>query len=53
MTEKEEDKLKPLEVIITNQPEKEKPQNPTSIDTKDEYDFTPSDEEIKEMTDAQ
>ncbi len=43
---------KPIEVKITNQPEiKEK--NPTSYDTEDEYDYNPSEQEMKEMTDAQ
>ncbi len=48
-----EDKLKPLEVTITNHPEPIKEKNPTSEDTVDEYSFTPTDEEIKEMQDAQ
>ncbi len=47
------EELKPVKVEITNQPEiKEK--NPTSEDTQEEYDTNvPSDEQIKEMTDAQ
>ncbi len=58
MTEEKEaveiiEELKPLEVKVINQPkEKEKP-NPTSEDTIDDYQDTPTDEEIKEMTDAQ
>jgi len=56
--EKEEEvieDLKPLQVEITNQPKEKETKNPTSYDTLDEYryDGIPSDEEIKEMTDAQ
>ncbi len=46
---KEEEK--PLEVKIIK--EKEEPINPTSEDTVDVWMTEPTDEEIKEMTDAQ
>ncbi len=48
----EEHEVTPIEVKIINQSKIEE-KNPTSEDTKDIYDFTPSEEEIKEMTDAQ
>ncbi len=44
---------KPLEVIVKNQPKEKEEINPTSYDTKDEWDIELSEEEIKEMTDAQ
>ena len=51
MTEEKEES-KTLEVKVINQPEiKEK--NPTSYDTEDEWDIEPSEDEMKEMTDAQ
>ncbi len=48
----EEHRLEPLEVIVKNQPKEKEEKNPTSYDTKDEWDFVPSEEEQKEMTDA-
>ncbi len=49
--EKEPEKLEPLEVKVTNQ---EKPKEiSTSEDTIDAYDIKVTDEEIKEMQDAQ
>ncbi len=42
----------PLKVEIINQPKTEE-KNPTSHDTKDEWNIEPTDEEIKEMIDAQ
>ncbi len=47
------DELKPLEVKITNQPKEKEPKNPTSEDTIDIYDIKVTDQEIREMEDAQ
>ncbi len=43
----------PLKVEITNHPIKEEIKNPTSEDTPDEYSVLVTEEEIKEMQDAQ
>jgi len=48
---KEGEEQKPLEVKLIEEPKVEK--NPTSEDTQDEWDFNPSEEELKEMQDAQ
>ncbi len=49
----EENKEPILKVEVTNTPEPIKEKNPTSTDTEDEWDFDPTEEEQKEMTDAQ
>ncbi len=52
-TDTSEEEEAPMKVEIINQPKEKKPKNPTSIDTIDEYDYIPTEEQIKEMTDAQ
>ncbi len=49
--EKEEEILEPLEVKIIKEKQEEK--NPTSEDTQDWYDRVVTEEELKEMQDAQ
>ncbi len=51
--EQQEDLEKPLEVIVKNPFKPEEPKNPTSEDTLDEYSVLVTEEEIKEMQDAQ
>ncbi len=56
MTEEKEEQekpLAPLEVKIMNQPKDKEIKNPTSEDTIDIFDIKVTEEEIKEMQDAQ